>query len=479
MLLSKTSLWKRLALAAGPLAFLLVSLVGIDGEPCSVLSFMAATTLWIAIWWMLEPVHLAVTSLLPLVLLPVLGITDMKLVAAQYMDQVLFLFIGGFLLAFALEKHGLHERIALFVICRIGATPQRIIMGVMLTAWLVSMWISNTATVMMLLPSVMAIIAQMDVHFRSERQQQRFAAAVLLALAYAATIGGMATLVGTPPNMVFYRFYMQHFPEDASMNFTAWFVIAAPLSLAFLLCCYFILSQLFLRREQFPALEVGHFHRRKSDLGNWSPAEIRVLGIFLGTVILWFTRAYWVEWFPQPGWIQDSTIAMAGAILLFFIPSGKAHEPLLIWEDARRLPLHVIFLFGSGFALAFGFEQSGLSALLAGKLSFFKALPLWQLQLMIILMVLLISEFASNVASIQLVLPILLSVQQTTGHEPQALLIPATLAASMGFMLPVATAPNTIVFGAGRMRTAQMMRAGLFLNLTGAALILLCCLLVW
>lgn len=479
MLQFKTSFLKQLALAAGPLVFLLVSFVGIDGQPFSVLSFMAATTLWIAIWWMLEPVHLAVTSLLPLVLLPVLGIADMKLVAMQYMDQVLFLFIGGFLLAFALEKHGLHERIALFVICRIGATPQRIIMGVMLTAWLVSMWISNTATVMMLLPSVMAIIAQMDLHFRSERQQQRFAAAVLLALAYAATIGGMATLVGTPPNMVFYRFYTEHFADAAAMNFTAWFVIAAPVSLAFLLCSYFILSQLFLRREQFPPLEVGHFHQRKTDLGTWSPAEIRVLGVFLGTVVLWFTRAYWVDLFPQPGWIQDSTIAMAGAILLFFIPSGKSNEPLLHWEDARRLPLHVIFLFGSGFALAFGFEQSGLSALLAGKLSFFKALPLWQLQLMIILMVLLISEFASNVASIQLVLPILLSVQQTTGHEAQALLIPATLAASMGFMLPVATAPNTIVFGAGRMRTAHMMRAGLFLNLTGAALILACCLLVW
>ncbi|MEY3984360.1 MAG: Sodium-dependent dicarboxylate transporter SdcS [Bacteroidota bacterium] len=479
MICTKSGLLKKLPLAAGPVAFMLVSSIGLEGQPFSVLSFMAATTLWIAIWWMLEPVHLAVTSLLPLVLLPVLGIADMKIVATQYMDQVMFLFIGGFLLAFALEKHGLHQRIALFVICRIGATPQRIIMGVMLTAWLVSMWISNTATVMMLLPSVMAIIGQMDVHFRSERQQQRFAAAVLLALAYAATIGGMATLVGTPPNMVFYRFYMEHYADDASMNFTTWFVIAAPVSLAFLLCSYIILSQLFLRREQFPALEVGHFHRKKADLGAWSPAELRVLAVFLGTVILWFTRAYWVDLFPQPGWIQDSTIAMAGAILLFFIPSGKSNEPLLIWEDARRLPLHVIFLFGSGFALAYGFEQSGLSALLAGKLSFFKSLPLWQLQLMIILMVLLISEFASNVASIQLVLPILLTLQQTTGHEPQALLIPATMAASMGFMLPVATAPNTIVFGAGRMRTAQMMRAGVLLDLSGAALILLCCLLVW
>lgn len=479
MIRTKSRLLKKLPLAAGPLAFLLVSTIGLEGQPFSVLSFMAATTLWIAIWWMLEPVHLAVTSLLPLVLLPVLGIADMKMVATQYMDQVMFLFIGGFLLAFALEKHGLHQRIALFVICRIGATPERIMMGVMLTAWLVSMWISNTAAVMMLFPSVMAIIGQMDAHFSSERQQQRFAAALLLALAYAATIGGMATLVGTPPNMVFYRFYMEHFAHDASMNFTAWFGVAAPVSFAILVCSYVILRQHFLSREQFPALELGHFHRKQADLGTWTPAQFRVLAIFLMTISLWFTRAYWVHMFPQPAWIQDSTIAVAGALLLFFVPGGTSNEPLLIWDDARRLPLHVIFLFGSGFALAYGFEQSGLSALLAGKLSFFKALPLWQLQLMIILMVVLISEFASNVASIQLVLPILLTLQQTTGHEPQALLIPATMAASMGFMLPVATAPNTIVFGAGRMRTAQMMRAGVLLNLSGAALILLCCLLVW
>jgi sodium-dependent dicarboxylate transporter 2/3/5 len=473
---SVVSSWrKRMAFLAGPLAFAGFSLYGVDGHSGSQMSMMAGVAAWVALWWMLEPVHLAVTSFLPLVLMPFLGIADMKVVAAQYMDQVLFLFIGGFLLAFAIEKHGMHERMALFIICRIGASPQRILMGVMLTAWLVSMWISNTATVMMLLPSVMAIIGQMDTHFNSERQQQRFSAAILMALAFAATIGGMATLVGTPPNMVFYRFYTEHYGSSGDMNFLHWFLKAAPLSLLFLFICYGILYMLLLRREQFPAADNRHFHYRRQELGAWSAAEIRVLIVFLCTVLLWFTREHWVSVFKNPGWIQDSTIAMLAAILLFFIPSGKSRAPLLEWEDANRLPMHVIFLFGSGFALAYGFEQSGLSKLLAGELVFFKHLPLWQLQLIIVLLVVIISEFASNVASIQLMLPVLFAVQKATGYEPQALMVPATLAASMGFMLPVATAPNTIVFSAGRMKAAQMMRAGFLMDLAGILLIMFLC----
>ena len=475
---SKSVAWrKRIALLAGPLTFVSLTLFGVDGQSGSQMSLMAGVAAWVAIWWMLEPVHLAVTSFLPLVLMPFLGIADMKVVAAQYMDQVLFLFIGGFLLAFAVEKHGLHERMALFIICRIGAAPNRILMGVMLTSWLVSMWISNTATVMMLLPSVMAIIGQMDVHFSSERQQQRFAAAILMALAFAATIGGMATLVGTPPNMVFYRFYSEHYSLAGDMDFLKWFLKAAPLSLLFLFATYGVLYVIFLRREQFPAADTGHFHHRKRELGAWRPSEIKVLLVFSGTVVLWFTRDYWSHLFSNPGWIQDSTIAMLSAILLFFMPSGKNAEPLLKWEDATRLPLHVIFLFGSGFALAYGFEQSGLSKLLAGELVFFRHLPLWQLQLIIVLLIVLISEFASNVASIQLMLPVLFAVQQATGHEPLALLMPATLAASMGFMLPVATAPNTIVFGAGRISPGQMMKAGFVLDLVGILLILGLCVL--
>lgn len=476
--MSNSSRSRTAALIAGPLAFLICSFAGIGGHDSCNMGIMAGIAAWVALWWLLEPVHLAITSLLPLILLPVCGIADMKVVAAQYMDQVMFLFIGGFILAFAIEKHGLHERIALFIICRIGATPKRIMIGVMLTAWLISMWISNTATVMMLLPSVLAIIRQMDMHFKGERQQQRFAAAILLALAYAATIGGMATLVGTPPNMVFYRYYIEHYGSQG-MDFMSWFRQAAPLSLVFLLICYLVLHTLLLRKEQFPAPDMDHFHERKIAMGPRTVAEKRVLAVFVATVLLWFTREQWSGYFPNPGWIQDSTVAMAAAILLFFIPSAKNREPLLIWDDVSRLPLHVIFLFGSGFALAYGFESSGLSARLAQQLSFFRDVPLWQLQLIIVLLVLLISEFASNVASIQLLLPVLLAVQKTTGCAPLSIMIPATLAASLGFMLPIATAPNTIVFGAGRMRTAQMMRAGILLNLAGVILIMCLCLLFY
>jgi sodium-dependent dicarboxylate transporter 2/3/5 len=330
--MSNSSRSRTAALVAGPLAFLICSFAGIGGHDSCNMGIMAGIAAWVALWWLLEPVHLAITSLLPLILLPVCGIADMKVVAAQYMDQVMFLFIGGFMLAFAIEKHGLHERIALFIICRIGATPKRIMIGVMLTAWLISMWISNTATVMMLLPSVLAIIRQMDIHFKGERQQQRFAAAILLALAYAATIGGMATLVGTPPNMVFYRYYIEHYGSQG-MDFMSWFRQAAPLSLVFLLICYLVLHTLLLRKEQFPAPDMDHFHERKIAMGPRTVAEKRVLAVFVATVLLWFTREQWSGYFPNPGWIQDSTVAMAAAILLFFIPSAKNREPSRDWHS--------------------------------------------------------------------------------------------------------------------------------------------------
>lgn len=479
----------NLALAVGPTAAVIMAATGWLGPAFSPQAWMGGLILWMALWWMLEPVHLAVTSLLPVVLMPALAIADVRDVAAQYMDQVIFLFIGGFLLAFAVEKHGLHKRMARFALSRAGTSPRRVLFAVMACTWFVSMWVSNTATVMMMLAAVMAIVQEMSGQWKDDPvKAQRFGAGMLMALAFAATIGGMATLVGTPPNMVFYRYYLVHYANHEGMDFVCWFTMAAPVSLLFLLLSYGILSLLFM-----PAATTNMQRPAQIKLP-WSVAEKRVGWLFLLAIALWFTREGfqagsfilpgWAQLFPKPGWVQDSSVAVAVALLLFLIPGTAGpklrhatSEKLLEWKDASKLPLHVILLFGSGFALAYGFEQTGLSNQLAARLSGLRDIPLWQLQLVVVLLVTLVSEFASNVASIQLVLPVLLSIQNGLKLDPLSLMVPATLAASMGFMLPIATAPNTIVFGAGRIRSGQMMRAGILLDVTGICLIMLLCVL--
>jgi sodium-dependent dicarboxylate transporter 2/3/5 len=483
------SLKNNLALAAGPAAAFAIAATDWLGPAFSPQACMGGLILWMALWWMLEPVHLAVTSLLPIVLMPMLAIADVRDVAAQYMDQIIFLFIGGFLLAFAVEKHGLHKRIARFALSKAGTSPRRVLLAVMGCTWFMSMWVSNTATVMMMLAAVMAIAQEMSGQWQDDPDKsQRFGAGLLTGLAFSATIGGMATLVGTPPNMVFYRYYLIHYADHGGIDFVRWFAMAAPVSLLFLLLSYLILSALFMPKA------TGIARKPAQEKISWSVEEKRVGWLFLLAIVLWFTREGiqsgglqipgWSQLFPKPSWIQDSTVAVAVALLLFLIP-GKSEpnlrhsqrEKLLEWKDAAKLPLHVILLFGSGFALAFGFEQTGLSNQLAHRLSGLQDIPLWQLQLIVVLLVTLVSEFASNVASIQLLLPVLLTIQNGMNLDPLSLMLPATLAASMGFMLPIATAPNTIVFGAGRIRSGQMMRAGLLLDLTGICLIMLLCVL--
>ena len=474
---------KRLALVAGPLAACILWLCELDPQN-PLVSAMAGITVWMAIWWLTEVVHLAITSFLPLILLPLWGIADAQQVANQYMDQVIFLFIGGFLIAFAIERHGLHQRIALFILGLVGRSPARILLGVMLTAWLLSMWISNTATVMMLLSAVTAVVLQLDKQIEDAVQRQQTAAALCIGLAYAATIGGMATLVGTPPNMVFYKMYLAAYPQNHDMDFGTWFSIGFPLSIVFLFISWWVIQRLLLRSSANIRFDTKLFSGMRKSLGPVRRDERTVIVVFLTTVVLWFTRSgFNIGSLNIPGWshlfgkhasmITDSTVAIAMAFILFFIPShSEKGKALLGWHEAEKLPFDIILLFGSGFALALGFELSGLSGWLAGHLALLHAAPLWLVVLLVALVVTVISEFASNVASIQLALPILISLQKVLDVHPLVLMVPATLAASLGFMLPVATAPNTIVFGTGRIRMAQMVKTGSVLDVVGILLIL-------
>lgn len=470
-------------LFAGPFAALLLYFF-FDLQPGKPqVTMMAAIALWMAIWWLTEVVHLAVTSLLPFVLLPLSGIADSKTVAFQYMDPIIFLFIGGFIIAFAIERWSLHQRIALKILSVVGSKPSNILLGVMFTSFLFSMWISNTATVMMLISAVFAVIVQVEQHITDKEHAGSIAAALLIGLAYSATIGGMGTLVGTPTNMIFVRVYDEYYTNSADMNFMSWFRIAFPVALVFVIVAFFLLRWMFIKKEFAIAIDKDHFRQEYARLGKMTYEEKIVGSVFMITAILWLTREDidfgnfilhgWGDHLGRSaGMIHDATVAIFMAMLLFLIPSKKEKgSALMTWSVATRLPFDIILLFGSGFALSKGFELSGLSGWLALKLQGLQGSSVPLIILGVCAVVCLISEFASNVASINLVLPILVPLQQVLDVHPLVLMIPATLAASLGFMLPVATAPNTIVFGSRRIRVRDMMKAGAVLDIIGILLI--------
>jgi sodium-dependent dicarboxylate transporter 2/3/5 len=352
----------------------------------------------------------------------------------------------------------------------------------MITSFLISKWISNTATVMMLISAVLAIIYMTEQLGGESRHQKDFAKALLIGLAYSATIGGMATLVGTPPNMVFMRSYAEAYPNNHDMTFTSWFSVGFPVSVVMLIVCFFILKFLFIKESRTEGLTKNYFKDAYSRLGAFSFEQKVVTVIFVLTALLWFTRAEinfglfkmpgWNSLFTFPDYIQDSTVAVFMAIALFLFPSrAEKGSTILQWKDATKLPFDIILLFGSGFALAKGFEVSGLSDWLAGQLTVFKGTSPVIMVASIAIIVCIISEFASNVASIQLVIPVLIAFQKELDISPLLLMVPATLAASLGFMLPVATAPNTIVFGSKKIDVADMAKAGIIMDIAGVVII--------
>lgn len=473
---------KWIGIAAGPLLALLVYYLLSSKQVPHAACQMAAVVIWVAVWWLTEAVHLGITSLLPFLLMPVLGIMKTEEVSMQYMDQIIFLFMGGFFLAYAMEKWGLHERVAYRIIMFMGNRPSKVLFGVMLTAYLISAWVSNTATVMMLIAAVMAIINQKELYQESDRK--KVASGILLGLSFAATIGGMATLVGTPPNMIFAGMYAKNFPEQPPVDFLQWMLFAVPFSFTFLLCAYFILRYMFIPKKSDVPFDMNTIRNKSAALGAPSREEITILVLFVITVLMWFFREDLpLGTFKIKGWshlfgaysnyIKDSTVVIFTSLFLFILPSNKPDENILEWKDVSKLPLNIILLFGAGFAIAKGFETTGLSTWLAKQLQVLNNAPLPLILLGIVVMVTVLSEFASNTASIQLVLPVVIPLASTLHVSPLLLMLTATFAASLGYMLPVATAANTIVYGTGEINTRDMMRAGLVLDLLGVVLLTL------
>jgi sodium-dependent dicarboxylate transporter 2/3/5 len=470
--------------ALGPLLAIAISLfTNLDKENPQV-SYMAGIAVWMCVWWFTEAVGLAITALVPVFILPVLGISDCKSVAQQYSDSIIFLFIGGFMLAFAIEKWNFHKRIALKILSVVGRNPATILFGVMLSTYLISNWISNTATTMMLFSAVFALIHETRQYIHKD--SHKFAAALLLGLAFSATIGGMATPVGTPPNMYFFKEFRHAFPDNTDLNFLQWSKIGFPLSFVFLMLTFLVLNFYFLRKKIQLTIDRKYFREAYGMLGKFSWEEKWVAGLFLSVIILWLSRADidfgtfvfrgWNHLFVQPKYIDDAFVAILAALLLFLIPSKlNKGEALLVWDDAKKLRYDIILMFGSGFALAYGFEVSGLSKWLATSLVILKGVPPVLIILGVCVIVTVISEFASNIASIQLVIPIMIALQRDLELSPLLLMMPATFAASLGFMLPVATAANTIVFGTRQIEISDMFRVGFVLDVIGILLITFMC----
>ncbi len=466
-----------LKIIAGPAAAALCYILLQWLQPDEQVSRMACIAAWMALWWLLESVPMAVTSLLPVFLFPLAGIMSTDKIAPFYMNDVLMLFIGGFLLAFAMERWHLHRRIALRIISFIGTDYHKILFGLMLATYLISMWVSNTATTLMMMPTAMAVIARIEE--MTGQRNNKIGVAMLLGIAYSASIGGTATLVGTPPNMIFLSQFKASFPNEAPVSFLQWSLFGIPFSFAYLLICYALLVKLNMKEKMVAEPHHhGIFKKELDSLGKMTFEEKMVTLLFLVMTLLWFTRADlpigsitirgWSSFLPHPDFFQDGTVAIFIATLLFVIPSkSKQGEMLMDWESAKKLPFSIILLFGGGFALAKGFAASGLADWLGAQMQGIGALPDFVIILLVCTFMTYLSEVASNVAITQLMLPVLAAVAVAADIPPLLLMIPATFAASFGFMLPVATAPNTIIFTGEKLTVKDMLRAGIWLDILG------------
>jgi len=471
---------RRLALIGGPIgaaAFIALADLSPDHPTATP---MAAVALLMALWWMTEAAPLAVTALLPVALFPLLGVVDGGAVAAEYMNSIIFLFLGGFLTALAMEKWGLHRRIALTLLARFGARPSSILLGFMVATAFLSMWISNTATAMMMVPIAMAVAHNLEQR-TGATDGGRFAKGVLLGVAYSASIGGVATLIGTPPNLILARQLAIQLP-NTELSFGQWLLFGAPLALLFLALTWLFLSRRYGRGAPADPQANAMFRQQLGDLGPATFEEKAVFVAFAAMAALWLTRADlalgpatlpgWSSLFGRPEFLNDGTVAIALSVLLFLIPSKtRPGERVMDWDTAQRLPWGIVLLFGGGFALAAGFKESGLSLWLADGMSGLAALPPLLIVLAVCLALTFLTELTSNTATAQIFLPVLAALSVSMQVHPMLLMVPAALSCSFAFMLPVATPPNAIVFGSGRLRVPDMARAGLALNLAGAVLI--------
>ena len=466
--MSEPSKLKFIALIAGPIVGLVGALVLSTSGLTQPAAVTAGITIWVGTWWIFEPIPIPATSLIPFAAFPLAGILPNKAIAQAYGHWLILLLLGGFILSVAMEKSGVHRRLAFNMIRLVGGTePRRLILGFMLATALLSGWISNTATTLMMLPVALAL--------SDELPEPESVRALLLGLAYAASIGGIVTPIGTPPNIVLMGIYQE--ATGADIGFLDWMLLGGPIALVLLATAWLYLTR------SIPKSNSGSTSSLDAlpELGPMSSHERRILVVFGLTALAWITRAQ-----PFGGWtgmlglttVGDDTVALAAVVVLFLVPSGQASgERLLDWESATKIPWGLLILFGGGIGIAKAFGASGLSEAIGQSLTTLNTWPMLVSVGLICLVVTFLTEMTSNTATTTLLMPILAAAAISAQLEPLTLMLPAALSASCAFMLPVATAPNAIIFGTGRVTTREMAKTGLGLNLLGAIIITTGCLL--
>jgi sodium-dependent dicarboxylate transporter 2/3/5 len=429
---------------------------------------VAGIGIWMAVWWATEAIPVFVTAFLPIIAFAPLGITSISEAAAPYANPIIYLFLGGFVMALALEKWNLHRRIALAILDRVGTDGRRLIGGFMFVCAILSMWMTNTSTTMMLLPIVLSVIGVIrdNVEGLSIKERGDFQVAMLLGLAYSASIGGLATLIGTPPNALLIGFMAENY--GIQISFARWMMVGIPVTLIMLPIAWLLLTR-FIFSVNIPANEAvnSHLHNMRAEMGPMTTPEKRIAVVFVTVIFCWVLRRPLTELLGLTG-VSDAGIVMTAAMLLFMLPSGDRTQPqLMTWHDASRLPWGVLILFGGGLSLAAAVSGSGLALWLGESLAPLNAFGTAVLVLSAVALVIFLTELTSNLATTATLLPVVGAIALQAGVPPIVLTVPITLAASCAFMLPVATPPNAIVFATGSISIPQMVRAGIALNIAG------------
>jgi len=445
----------------------------------------AATVALMGCWWIGETLPLGVTALVPLVAYPLLHIMPSAKVAPNYTNHFVFLLLGGFFIALAMQRWNLHTRIALLIIRLVGTSARRLVLGFMLATSFLSMWISNSATTMMMMPIGLGLVVKIEeMQGKNPRPSvANFGACLMLGIAYAANIGGVGTLVGTFPNIVFAGMFEEHFPGGPEITFVDWLKIGLPFAVLFipLMWLYLVMGVLPIKGKLLENVD-EIIRRELSDLGKMGRGEAMVLTVFIATALLWlfrsdinvgnFTIPGWGELLGLKGYVHDATVAMAMGILCFILPvDRKKSIPLLDWEHGKKAPWGILLLFGGGFAIAAGFEASGLTQYVGEQLIMLQGVPIPLIVAAITLVMVFLTEVTSNTATTTMMLPILAATAHVLKINPLLLMLPATISASCAFMLPIGTPPNAIVFASGRVSLIQMGKTGFLLNIITVAFV--------
>ena len=422
------------------------------------------SVLWIATWWITEAIPIPVTSLLPLVLFPLTGGLDLKLTASSYGDKIIYFYMAGFFLAIAMEKWNLHKRIALNIINVVGYNKKSMVLGFMIATAFLSMWLSNTSTSIMMLPIGIAIVSQ--VSLKNNILNSNFGKVLMLGIAYSASIGGFATIYGTPPNLILLSNIEEYF--NLSIDFSSWFIMAFPLSCILLFICWYYLVNFSFDLSSLSNVSKETISSKIKELGKIKYEEKAVLLIFIVFILGLLSKQFISEFIPQ---IDDTIIAISIAIFLFLIKSSDGENNLIEWSDGVKLPWGIILLFGGGLSIATAMKSSGL-ALWIGELAYnIDSLDLILIVLIIVMIVNFLTEITSNLATVSMLLPILASISISLGIHPYIIMVSATIAASCAFMLPVATPPNAVVFGSGYLKMSDMVKTGLVMNVISIVIV--------